>query len=162
MLNLCITQNVHVYICRTEPTSAGQKFSRDVVWNCSKVALLAMSQLESHCDHYGFHELKTWLTWWQSIGIVKLYSSKTNELQTALSIQMTQSFVPRFRPPEGKKVRSQPSPPRWLVHWWTTCAAGQIKRRSQKITMAWRDACENNEYTLVIVCSRHHSWCTSV
>ena len=42
------------------------------------------------------------------MGLVKLYSSKTNELQAALSIQMTQRFVPRFRPPEGTKHNHLP------------------------------------------------------
>ena len=95
---------MHVHICRTEPTSAGQ-FSQGVVWNCSKVALLAMSQLASH---YGF--MRSRHDWHD--GNLSAYSNfmaqKTNELQTALSIQMTQSFVPRFRPPEGNKPHHIP------------------------------------------------------
>ena len=63
---------MYIFAERNQPAQV--RSSREgVVWNCSKVVRSTMSQLASH---YGFHDLKTWLTWWQSIGLVKLYSSE--------------------------------------------------------------------------------------
>ena len=111
-----------------------------------------MSQLASH---YGFHDLKTWLTWWQSIGLVKLYSSEDKWVPNCPVNPNDSRFCSTFPSTWRDLACSSPSPPRWCVHWWTTCAAvAQISRHSQKIAMAWRDACENyNIYMIIYACN---------
>ena len=110
-----------------------------------------MSQLASH---YGFHDLKTWLTWWQSIGLVKLYSSEDKWVPNCPVNPNDSRFCSTFPSTWRELACSSCSPPRWCVHWWTTCAAvAQISRHSQKIAMAWRDACENyNIYMIIYAC----------
>ena len=72
------------------------------------------------------------------MGLVKLYSSKTNELQAALSIQMTQRFVPRFRPPEGTKHNHLPH---HRVGVSTGGRLAQLSVKSERIakTLPWLD-----------------------
>ena len=119
-----------------------------VAWNYSKVVLPTMSQLASH---HGFHDLKTWLTWWQSIGLVKLYSSEDKWVPNCPVNPDDSRFCSTLPSTWREVALSSPSPPRWCVHRWTTCAAvAQISRHSQKIAMAWRDACENNNIYMII------------
>ena len=132
-----------MYTCAEQNQPVQVRSSREgVAWNYSKVVLQTMSQLASH---YGFHDLKTWLTWWQSIGLVKLYSSEDKWVPNCPVNPDDSRFCSTF-PSTWRELAcsSNPSPPRCRVHWWTTCAAvAQISRHSQKIAMAWRDACEN-------------------
>ena len=138
-----------MYTCAEQNQPAQVRSSREgVAWNCSKVALPTMSQLASHC---GFHDLKTWLTWWQSIGLVKLYSSEDKWVPNCPVNPDDSRFCSTFPPTWREVAVSSPSPPRWCVRWWTTCAAvAQISRHSQKIAMAWRDACENYNIYMII------------
>ena len=138
---------MYIFAERNQPAQV--RSSREgVVWNCSKVVLSTMSQLASH---YGFHDLKTWLTWWQSIGLVKLYSSEDKWVPNCPVNPDDSRFCSTFPPTWREVAVSSPSPPRWCVRWWTTCAAvAQISRHSQKIAMAWRDACENYNIYYII------------
>ena len=140
-----------MYTCAEQNQPAQVRSSREgVAWNYSKVVLPTMSQLASH---YCFHDLKTWLTWWQSIGLVKLYSSEDKWVPNCPVNPNDSRFCSTFPSTWRELASSSPSPPCWRVHWWTTCAAvAQISRHSQKIAMAWRDACENyNIYMCMII-----------
>ena len=120
-----------MYTCAEQNQPAQVRSSREgVAWNCSKVVLPTMSQLASH---YGFHDLKTWLTWWQSIGLVKLYSSEDKWVPNCPVNPNDSRFCSTLRSTWREVATSVPSPPRCRVHWWTTCAAvAQISRHSQR------------------------------
>ena len=142
-----------MYTCAEQNQPAQVRSSREgVAWNYSKVVLPTMSQLASH---YGFHDLKTWLTWWQSIGLVKLFSSEDKWVPNCPVNPNDSRFCSTLPSTWRELATSPPSPPRCRVHWWTTCAAvAQISRYSQKIAMAWRDACENYiiYYMIIYAC----------
>ena len=149
---------MYTFAERNQPAQV--RSSREgMVWNCSKVALLAMSQLASH---YGFMSSRH--DWHD--GNLSAYSNfmaqKTNELQTALSIQMTQSFVPRFHPPEGWQHYH-------LSHHHVGVSTGgrlaQLLVKSERIakTLPWLDVMNviKLQYNCIIhYASQHHSWCT--
>ena len=142
-----------MYTCAEQNQPAQVRSSREgVAWNYSKVVLPTMSQLD----------LKTWLTWWQSIGLVKLYSSEDKWVPNSPVNPDDSRFCSTFPWPEGNKPHEFPH------HGVAVSTGGRLALLLPKSAgiakrLPWLDVMHVKTIIYILLymhAIRHHSWCT--